>query len=561
MLTDTAERILRRKYYLQGEDFEGLCLRVANFVASKETDRKFWTSKYFQLINELWFIPGGRILANSGISRNGNMFNCTTLGINDSRASIYQALKRSADIFAHGGGIGYNFSNLREYEAPVSNGSRASGPLSFMRLFDTSAEIISQASRRGAQMGILNVNHPDIEAFIGAKNTEGDFSHFNFSVGVTDKFMEAVENNESFDLISRYDSSIAKSVDALELFESIAALAWRTGDPGVLFIDAMERDNATPFLGKLEATNPCGEIPLLPGESCCLGAINLTKMIGDGAFEEERLTYAVTMAVRFLDSVHDVNVPVLPFLKTAAEKTRKIGLGVMGWADTLALLGIPYNAPEARELAHKIGSVMKKVAYTTSILLAEEKGPYGAYDPDKSRNIWFRDFPVTPTRNAMLLGFAPTGTISLLAGVNSSIEPFYALSYIKRITEGTKGALYNIQHVNKYLLDSLTSDKLEVVKKYLKTHGSIQGMKDLDWKTKELFVTAHDIHYDDHIDMQAAWQENVCGSISKTINLPEDATVEDVKQAIMTGWKVGLKGMTLFRNNCRLFQIMVSNSG
>jgi len=524
MLSPTAEKILQRKYYLPGEDFSSLCLRVAWAVAgAEETEelRKYWAGKYYQLMKELWFLPGGRVLANAG-RPGGNLFNCGVLEVSDSRDSIYDTLKNSSEIFAHGGGIGINFSSLREVGAPVSNGSRASGPVSFMGLYDYSAGIISQTSRRGGFLAVLDVDHPDIINFIKAKDEEGVLTRFNLSVGITEDFMNATAQNNSWELRSIYhDGKVTSTTTAVELLDKIALHAWQSGDPGVLYLDRINRDNATPHLGKIRSTNLCGEIPLLPYEMCDLGSINLVKMLTEDGVDEEKLAYTTTVAIRFLDSVHDISGAILPEISAATKLTRKLGLGVMGWADVLAILGIPYDTEDALILAGKIGANMKAVAYETSKQLAEEKGAYPAYDQEKSKNIWYDNTPIEPTRNAQLLGIAPTGTISLVAGVNSGIEPFFALRYIKNVTEGDQDIKYQIKESNKYNVK-----------------------------------TAHDIAPEDHVRMQAVWQTYIDGATSKSINLPNSATVEDIKSAIILGWKLGLKGMTVYRDGSKSFQIL-----
>jgi len=498
-------------------------------------------------MNNLWFLPAGRVLANSGEGRNGSLFNCFTLPISDSRASIYKALMRAANMFAHGGGVGFNFSELREEGAPVAHGSFASGPVSFMKLFDVSASVISQSSRRGAQLGILSCDHIDIEKFIRAKEN-GGYTHFNLSVGITDEFMESiVKGDEEFYLKSRYDESYV-TVDPMNLFNLIAKQAWLTGDPGVVFLDSLNKDNAAPHLGEIKCVNVCGEMPLLFSENCCLGSINLTKMLTNGRPDLEKLVYTTSTAIRFLDAVHDVNVSIAPFLKRASDRTRKVGLGVMGWADMLAILGIPYDSPEAINLAKEIGKTMKRSAYETSVLLAEQKGPYQAFDENKSQNIWYRNDPVTPTRNANLLSIAPTGSISLLANVNSGIEPFFALAYTRKVTEGELTTQYTISEVNPYL-EGLTEEQEKVL---LKT-GSIQS---LDLPNREVFKTAHEIKPTAHAMMQAAWQENIDAAVSKTLNLPNDATPDDIKKLLVFCWALGLKGITVFRDGCRDLQIL-----
>jgi len=568
-LSETAKKILERKYLLDGETFNDLCARVSSYIARAEEDRAYWTGKFYQLINEGWFMPGGRILANAG-TKNGNLFNCYALEVEDSRDSIYSTLGLAAEIFAHGGGVGYNFSKLRERGTPVSNGSAASGPVSFLELYNVSASVISQASRRGAQLAVLNVDHPDIELFLKAKQVENKLPHFNISVGLTDAFMGAVQKGEKFWLKSRYDNSPVKEVSARKLFSLVAKNAWQRGDPGVLFVDALERDNAVPHLGILNTCNPCGEVPLLPNEACCLGAINLMMMLtfhsGNWKFDMAKLSYAVSIAIRFLDDVHEVNRPITEKIKEASLNTRKLGLGVMGWADMLARMGIPYDSQRARNLAESISKQMRRIAYQTSKLLAEERGPYRAFDPDRSRNIWYPGTPVVPTRNATLMCLAPTGSISLIAGVNSGIEPFFALAYTKLVTEGEGNTKYKVMNVNPYLSDYLETQPKKVRDKVLeivKEKGSIQEIDFLDNNVKDIFKTAHDISPISHVRMQQAWQLYTDGSISKTVNLPETASVKDVEDIILGGWKAGLKGLTIFRDNCLSFQVLNvgANSG
>lgn len=564
MLTPAAEKILKDKYYREGETFDQLCLRVAYTIAGAEKtdkDRNYWAAKYYQLMQEQWFLPAGRILANTGTNTK-NLYNCYTLSIEDNRESIYKTLSDTAEIFAHGGGVGFNFSKLRERGAPVSNGSAASGPISFMYVFDKSADVISQASRRGAMLALLEVDHLDIEEFIEAKDEEDILSHFNLSVGLTDDFMQAVEEDEDFDLISRY-SEVEVPVDARGLFDSIAQHAWKSGDPGFIYIDRLEEDNATPHTGKLEVTNPCGETPLRD-EACCLASINLTKMLtkvdGEYIVDKEKLIYTVSVVTRFLDSVHDCSQAPIPEIDEKIMGARRIGLGIFGWADMLVMMGIPYESTTALHLAAVTAAIMKRVAYDTSVLLAEEKGAYPAFDPEKSRNIWYPGNPVLPTRNAMLLSLAPTGSISLLANTNSGIEPFFALAYVKNVTAGSGKMQYQLTNINQYLLAYLDrlvdADTKQKVLDHLEVAGEIQSLDYLPDRLRDVFKTAHDISPEFRVKMQAAWQTHVDGAISSTINLPNSATVDDVKEIMMLGWKLKLKGLTVFRDGCRSRQIL-----
>jgi len=542
ILEPAAEEILRRKYYLNSEEtFDKLCIRVAYAVAQTEEDKdavNYWFARYYEIMNNLWFLPAGRILANAGKPNAPSCYNCFVLNIEDSRRSIYKTLATAAEVFALGGGVGINFSSLRERGTPVSQGGTASGPVAFMRLFDTSADIISQTSRRGGILGLLSCDHPDVRQFIRAKEQENVLSHFNLSVGITDEFMRALIAGRPYYLRSRYDSRKIE-ISPEELFNDIAEYAWKTGDPGFIFTDRLDEDNAAPHLGKIEATNLCGESPLLGGEACDLGSINLTKMLtkrpdGSFVFDEEKFAYTVSVAVRFLDSVHDISRAPIPEIDEAVKKTRKIGLGIFGWADALVILNIPYESKEALKLAMNISMTMKRVAYETSKLLAKEKGAYPAFNPETSRNIWYPNEPVIPTRNAMLLSLAPNGTISLLAGANYSIEPFFALRYTKNMMLGSNRVEYQIENINKYLPD-----------------GEIP---------KDIFKTAHEISPSFRVEMQAVWQAAVDGAISSTINLPNSATVEDVRNIIYLSWRLGLKGTTIFRDGCRSKQIMTTGN-
>ena len=619
-LSEKAQRIFENKYAQTKSDgtketWEEACWRVSYYVATAEkeygaTDQEVleWARVYFQLIANKLFIPGGRILANAGTSIK-NMFNCFVIPVEDSRESIYSALGKSAEIFAHGGGVGYNFSHIRERGADVkSTGGKASGPLSFMGLFDHTGEVISQASRRGAQMGILNIDHPDIEEFIDFKSTpnaqneryikeifgaianvipqheslhtfiegkikgvltDNQLTHFNISVGISDAFMEAVIGDKDWHLRSVVPSkkgedwswrSTVKTVKARDLMRKIAESAWRSGDPGVIFLDRMEAGNMTPYLGKLEATNPCSEVTLLPNEPCCLGSINLSEMVEDGQLSEKKLAYVTTMATRFLDDVHTLNSTPIDEINEAAQRTRRLGLGVMGWADALVKTGLSYDSEEALVMAEEVMKSISVTAWGTSEYLAEERGTFPAFDSEKMTNtIPYAYETLPPLRNVAVTSIAPTGTIALICDVNSGIEPFFALSYKRYITEGVGNeAKDTLVEFNPYLKSYLE----KTFKKYpymvdealeaVAHDGVINERVDND----RIFKTSSEIHWKDHINMQAAFQKYVDNSISKTINMPEDATVEDVMEAYIYAWQKGLKSIALYRDNSKGFQIL-----
>lgn len=545
------------------ESWGQACGRVAEYVSAGEfveDTRLQQMANYAKVMLEGTFIPGGRILANANTPIR-NLLNCFVLPIYDSRASIYKSLGRAAEIFACGGGVGYSFSHLREKGALVKGTSgEASGPLSFMSLYNQTGEVISQASRRGAMLGILNCDHPDIEDFIEFKSklnvrnvetvrefianlqyqgkevsddiiftltktlAESQLTHFNISVGITDEFMRAVANNRSFPLISIVTGKVIKEVNAAELLRKIAESAWASGDPGLFFLDKMNEDNMVPYMGKIEAANPCGEIGLLPYEGCVLGSLNLNEFVEDNYIDFDYLTSVVRTGIRFLDNVVELNHTPVDIINKAIQATRRLGLGVMGWANMLAELGIPYDDPGALKLAEVLGKFISETAWKTSMALAKEKGPFPAWREDVTWNLLDKvGLEHLPVRNVATTAIAPTGTISLLAGVSSGIEPFFAKEYIRNVTDGMGNNTLQTLH-----------SKLE--------YDSIK--------------TAHDIHWKDHIKMQAEWQRWVDNSISKTINMPETATVDDIINAYTMAWEYGLKGITVYRDKSKQYQIL-----
>lgn len=519
--------ILRDRYLWR--DAEGdvtetpqeMLIRVAKHIASAEKpeDRTYWTSKYYAIMADLDFLPNSPTLMNAGRPYpHGQLAACFVVGIEDSMESICGALRKQMLIHKTGGGTGFNFSKLRPKNSTVnSTNGRASGPVSFMRLFDLSTEVIQQGGmRRGANMAILNCDHPDIEEFISCKDEEGKITNFNLSVGLTDEFMRR--------------AVLDPASSAAALLRKIAEHAWRSGDPGVVFLDAINSDNPCPELGKIEATNPCGESPLLPDEACNLGSINLAHMVRHGKANWTKLEDIVRIAVRFLDNVIDVSQYPLPEIEAAVKKTRKIGLGVMGWADMLYQLRIPYDSDEAVELARDIMLFISETAWRETINLARDKGPspYLLRPRSATDPFW---------RNATVTCIAPTGTLSLLAGCSSGIEPVFANYHIRKVTLGD-GTIVEKEIYNPYY-EALVADKS-------------LGDEQLETITK----TAYQIPWVWHIRHQVAFQQYTDLAVSKTINMPHDATVDDVIAAYRMAWERGCKGTTVYRDGSRSSQVL-----
>lgn len=516
-----AQDILKDRYLWRDENGEptetpaGMLHRVANHVASveKTTAMQYkWADEYYDVMARLYFLPNSPTLMNSGRpAPHGQLAACFVIGIDDSMESICEAIRKQMLIHKSGGGTGFNFSHLRCSGSKVkSTNGRASGPVSFMGLFDKATETVQQGGmRRGANMGILNIDHPDIRQFIHCKDKDGTITNFNISVGVFDGFMEKATNDPNGE-------------EGRLLYE-IAETAWRTGDPGIIFLDAINRGNTTPDLGPLESTNPCGESPLYPNEACNLGSINVAKMVKDGKFDYELLDSVTAVAVRFLDSVVDVNHYPLPEVSESVLRTRKIGLGIMGWADLLFQLRIPYDSDEALALAEKVMCAIRTKAHEVSIELGKERGI-----PEALNKLG--------RRNATLTCIAPTGTIALLADCSSGIEPLFALEHVRVRTQadGTKTAS---KQKNRHYANALKEDLPESV-------------------IKSVFITSHDVSPDAHVKMQGAFQKYVDLAVSKTVNLSNGATVQDVLDSYTLAWKRGCKGITIYRDGSKSEQVL-----
>jgi len=548
-LSENALKILRARYLLKDargnviETPEGMFQRVSKAIAQSEAlygeDPSYWQERFYELLTDLRFLPNSPLLMNAG-KELGQLAACFVLPVEDSMVSIFETLKNAAMILQSGGGTGFNFSRLRPKADVVrSTGGIASGPVSFMKIYNTATDVIKQGgARRGANMGILRVDHPDILDFVRAKVEKAELENFNISVSITDAFIEALKKDEEYDLINPRTGQPVRRIRAKEVFDEITRCAWQTGDPGVVFIDKINRTNPTPHIGQIESTNPCGEQPLLPYEACVLGSMNLSKYVKEGRILFEELGRDVALAVRFLDDAIDANKYIIPDIEVMHKGNRKIGLGVMGWADMLVLLGIPYNSKKAFKLARQVMKFIKEAGWKASEDLAKKRGPF----PNLKGSIY--DRPGMPVlRNATVTTIAPTGTLSTIADCSSGIEPYFAIAYRRLILDT------ELFEVNKYFL-KISKERgfysEELMEKVLKK-GNLRGIKEVPGDIKRLFRTAHEIPPEDHIEMQAAFQEYTDNAVSKTINLPKKATPEDVARAFLLAYEKCCKGVTVFR--------------
>jgi ribonucleoside-diphosphate reductase alpha chain len=558
-LSENALRVLERRYLTRDETGklvetpEQMFRRVAKAVAQVDEDPQWAEEAFFKIMADLVFLPNSPTLMNAG-KELGQLSACFVLPVEDSMESIFESVKHTAIIHKSGGGTGFSFSRLRPMGSTVSStGGVSSGPVSFMKVFDAATDVIKQGGkRRGANMGILRVDHPDIRKFIYAKEDHNQFNNFNISVAVTDAFMDAYNEDKGFDLMDPYTNKVVETVSARVLLDEIVYQAWKSGDPGVLFMDRINRDNLTPTLGEFEGTNPCGEQPLLPYESCNLGSVNLAKMAykENGAFvlDEQRLDQVVDLAVRFLDNVIDINLFPLPEIEEMTKGNRKIGLGVMGFADLLIRLGIPYDSQDALKIARRIMRRIRKKARETSRHLAEIRGPFENFPQSTYAS---QDSP--PLRNATLTTIAPTGTLSIIAGCSSGIEPLFALSYVRKVMDNDE--LIEIHP----LFEEIARERgfySEGLMRQAAEKGNITQLDEFPWEIRRLFVTAHDIAPEWHVRTQAAFQEYTDNAVSKTVNFPHDATPEEVLRVYLMAYEAGCKGVTIYRDNCRDSQVL-----
>src|SRR5438445_569716 len=567
--TEPALRVLRERYLTrQGgevvETPEEMCWRVALTIAGVEA--RYGRSEaavreiaeaFYDIMIEGDFLPNSPTLMNAGKGNGLQYSACYVLPVGDSMEEIFDSVKAAAIIHKSGGGTGFAFSRLRPKDDLVaSTGGRASGPVSFLRVFNSATEAVKQGgTRRGANMGILKVDHPDILEFIECK-LDGGITNFNISVAATTAFMEALERGEDYNLVNPHTGAIVRQLSAREVFGRIVSAAWRTGDPGMVFLDRINASpaNPTPEIGQIEATNPCGEQPLLPNEACNLGSLNVSKFArrapsGELSIDWDEMERVVRLAVRFLDDVIEMNPYPLPEIDATVKANRRIGLGIMGWADLLYLLGIPYDSDEAVELGGRLMAFVNEKAHDQSTKLAEERGPF----PNWSHSNYKHGRPM---RNSTVTTIAPTGTISMIAGCSSGIEPIFALAFEHRVkqSDGERVLTFVNETFERLARDGgFFSDALmaEIARR-----GTLHDIPGVPAAAERVFRTSHEIGYEWHVRHQAAFQRYTDNGVSKTINLPHGASEEDVARAYLLAWELGCLGITVFRDGCKGEQVL-----
>ncbi len=571
-LSENARRVLERRYLKTDsegnviETPEKMFRRVAHHIA--EPEKKYGDEAhvekieetFYKMMSELEFLPNSPTLMNGG-RRLGQLAACFVLPVEDSMEGIFDALKNAALIHKSGGGTGFSFSRIRPKKSRVgTTGGIASGPISFMKIFNTATEQVKQGgTRRGANMAILRVDHPDIMEFINCKKNESALNNFNISVAITDTFMEAVREGDNYALVDPREGKKVGELNAEEVYNTLVERAWENGDPGIVFLDRINRDNPTPDLGEIESTNPCGEQPLLPMEACNLGSINLAKFVIErdeeslteqegAAIDYDGLKEIVWNSVRFLDNTISVSKYPLREIETMVKGNRKIGLGVMGFADMLYQLKVPYNSEKAIEIAEEVMGFIQKESHEASRHLAEERGVFGNFD----KSI-FRDREGCKYRNATVTTIAPTGTLSIIAGCSSGIEPLFALSFVRHVMDNDE-----LPEVNPYFervakeRGFYTLGLMDAIAR----KGSIRNMKEIPEDVRRVFATSHDVSPEWHVRMQAAFQKYTDNAVSKTVNLPHNSTVEDVLKVYNLAYELGCKGVTIYRDGSKENQVL-----
>ena len=572
-LSENALKVLQRRYLKKDEEGkivetpEQMFRRVASAIAiadkgygKSEKEVKALEDAFYSMMTSLEFLPNSPCLMNAG-KELGQLSACFTLPIEDSMESIFETLKVTSLIHKSGGGTGFSFSRLRPKNAVVrTTGGIASGPISFMKVYDAATEAVKQGgTRRGANMGILRVDHPDILEFTMCKENNKQITNFNISIAITDEFMQKLDKGQEHDLIDPHTHNSVKRINPNEIFDLVVKQAHKNGEPGIIFIDRINEYNPTPKLGKIESTNPCGEQPLLPYESCDLGSINLAVIVKKSGsrleIDWDRLKEVTRLAVHFLDNLIDENKFPLPQIEKATKSTRKIGLGVMGWASLLIRLNIPYNSDEAVALAEKVMSFILQESTKKSLELGKSKGTFPAF----KGSIYDTKDGLTKMRNATLTTIAPTGTISIIASpCSSGIEPLFAISYYRNVMDNDK--LVEVEPLFEEVAKERGFYSRELMEKIAES-GTVQDLEGIPEDVKRIFVTAHDISPEWHVRMQAAFQKYVHNATSKTINFPHDATIEDVRKAYLLAYELGCKGITVYRDKSREEQVLnIGNS-